>query len=210
MNTDQWEHSPPTDTDLDAFEPPSRWPLVIGTIATLYACLGLLFMCISIAGVYLGPWLQASIGGMEPVPVPMVVMIRQTVFILAGIALGILLLVGGISTLKRKRRGPWCINCWVVIRLVVLLFGVVFLFMTLDLDLAYQEQVREGVVELMRQNNYSEEQIQMSVPEQTPEELRSTMIIWALAISGMTAVCPIVLGVVMTSKRIRAEWQEWP
>lgn len=210
MNIDPGEHVPPVDHDFDTFEPRSRWPFVVGTISILYASFGLFFMCISLTGIFLGPWLQASLGGMEPVPMPMVLMIGQVVLVLAGVSLGILLLVGGISTLKRRRRGPRCINLWVVLRLAVLVVGLAFLFMTIDVNLQYQDAVRDSVVELMEKNNVSQEQIDASVPELDPAELRSTMITWSLAFAAMVAVCPIVLGLIMSSKGIRAEWQQWP
>ena len=78
-------HSP------EPFVPESRWPRAIGTISIVYGAFGIIFMVLTLLGIFLGPWLQASLGGMKPVAVPPVLLIGQTCLVLCGLVLGIIL-----------------------------------------------------------------------------------------------------------------------
>jgi hypothetical protein len=189
------------------YVPESRWPVVMGTISILYASFGILFMLVTLAGIFLGPWLQASLAGMEPIPVPMVLIIGQSLLAGSGFVLGVILLLGGIMTLKRRRPGPKFITIWVIGRLAVLIVALVFAFATLDLNLKYQERVADEVVEMMRSNNVSEERIQESMPGQSLT--RQSMMTWTLVLSGVLAIYPVLTGLTLSGRAVREEVRTW-
>jgi hypothetical protein len=200
-------NSPLTEAEFGAYAEPSRWPLVVGTISILYSVLGLVWLLIGLAGIFLGPWLQSTMMGIDPVAVPTALVIGQTVIILICLVLGVMLLVGGILTCKRRRRGPRLISIWAVGRLVMILLGIGFSFLTLDLNVQYQLHLGEGVKEFMEDRGMTTEQIQNAVP--TEEVLRSRILVWPLVFFAMTAVCPIALGLVLSGRGIRADYQSW-
>lgn len=195
--------------DDSTYKPDSKWPLVVGTIAIIYGSIGVLFMCIAFAGVFLGPWLQASLAGMDPVPMPTLIFLSQVILLFFLVVIGIVLVYGGIHTLKRHARGPRAINIWVVSRLVLLVVGFISLMVTLQANVDYQIATQDAVRELMRSNGNTQEQIDTYVPEQDPAMMKSLMVTWSLIASGMFAVCPIVMGFVLSMKKIKAEWQQW-
>ncbi len=202
--------SDPLTSDLHPtgeFVPESRWPLVLGTISILYASFGILFMLVTLVGVFLGPWLQASLAGMKPVPVPPLLLVGQATLALSGLVLGIILLMGGILTIRRRRRGPKLVSFWVVARLALLLVGVAFAFLTLDLNLKYQERVQDAVVELMRNNDVPEDQIEASIPGRGMT--RQSMITWTLAFGGILAIYPVIAGLMLSGRGVREELQDW-
>ena len=202
------ESTPPqTDHESGAYVQPSRWPLVVGTISILYSALGIIFLLIGLAGVFLGPWLQSAMMGIDPVAVPTALVIGQTAIILICLVLGVMLLVGGILTCKRRRRGPRLISIWAVGRLVMILLGIGFSFLTLDLNVQYQLHIGEGVKEFMEDRGMTTEQIQNAVPSE--QVLRSRILVWPLVFFAMTAVCPIALGIVLSGRGIRADYQSW-
>jgi hypothetical protein len=166
-------------------------------------------MFVALVGVFLGPWLQASLGGMDSVPMPPFLLVGQVVLLVLVIGSGLLLLVGGIGTLKRRRIGPRCINAWVIIRIVLLFIGIVFMVLTMTANVDWQLATQDSIRDLMRSNGNTEDQIEKYVPEVDASKMRSTMVTWALVWSGMIATCPIVMGLVLSTKRIRAEWHAW-
>ena len=192
----------------DSFVPESRWPMVLGTISILYASFGILFMLITLAGVFLGPWLQASLGGMDPISVPTALLVGQSLLAILGLGLGIVLLTGGILTIMRRRRGPRLISVWVVGRLVLIVLGMVFAFSTMDVNLEYQERVQEAVVEQMRKNEIPEERIEASAPGQGMN--RRSMVTWTLAFGGILSIYPIIAGLMVSGREVRSEYRLWP
>lgn len=199
--------SPLATEEIPVYSEPSRWPLVVGTVAILYSILGILFLLIGLVGIFLGPWLQSTMMGIKPVSVPTILVIGQAAIILICLVLGLILLVGGIATCKRKRRGPKLIGIWVIGRLTMILVTIAFSFLTLDLNVQYQLHLGQGVEEFMEGRDMTPEQIQQAVP--TEELLRERLLVWPLAFAGMFAVCPIVLGLILSRRSIREDWQSW-
>ena len=189
------------------FVPESRWPMSIGVASIVYAGFGILFMLLSLLGIFLGPWLQASLGGMKPVPVPSVLLIGQSALVVAGLVLGIILLVGGIQTCRRRSRGPRLIKIWVVGRLSLLLVGLAFAFATIEPNLEYQKRVSDAVEEMMRDRDVPEDQIAANLPAQNIS--RQSMIIWTLSLTGAFAIYPIIAGVLLSSSAKREEIAGW-
>ena len=199
--------SAPDHIETAPFVPESRWPRAIGTISIVYAAFGLIFMLLTLLGIFLGPWLQASLGGMKPVSVPPILLIGQTCLVLCGFALGIILLLGGIQTCRRRPKGPRLIKIWVVGRLCLLLIGIVYGLLTIEPNLDYQKRVSESVADMMRQRDVPEGQIQANMPDANIS--RQSMITWTLAFSGVFAIYPIIAGVVLSSSAKREEIEQW-
>lgn len=191
----------------EPYEPPSRWPTVLGTVAVVYACLGLVLQCIGLFGIFLGPRIQASFMALDPVPVPVPLLVLQSTLCVLGVVLGVMLLLGGIGTLRRRVRGPRLVNLWVYARLSLLLVGVVATFLTLDLNVDYQLEVGKGVEAYLEKNGADPEVIASAVPDRAL--IRERLVVWPLVFTAMTAVCPVVLGLMLSRRRVREEWQAW-
>jgi len=197
----------PEPIPAEPFVAESRWPRSIGAASIVYAGFGILFMLLSLLGIFIGPMLQASLGGIKPVPVPPVLIIGQSSLVVAGLALGIILLAGGIQTCRRRPRGPLLIKVWVVGRLSLLLAGLVFAFSTIEPNLEYQKQVSEAVEEMLRERDIPEEQILANLPAQNIS--RQSMITWTISLTGAFAIYPIIAGVLLSSSAKREEIAGW-
>ena len=196
----------------DEYERPestSRWPFFVGTIAILYGVLGVFVNVVMALATLIGPWLGSAFAGIDPIPMPPAIVLGQLILVICLVGVGLLLIVSGVATLRRRRSGPRGINMWIIMRLILLIVGVLFTAVTLqgnvDWQLASQDIVRDAI----RQNGTPEDQVRKMMPPTDAETIRSQTIIATLAFTGMLAVCPITLGVVLSSKRIHDEWVTW-
>lgn len=126
--------APPTQPGAIVAPPrPSNWPTVVGTIAIVFGCLGIL---------------QGVLGALSPLTTPFIepfmlkgqaeslqAWLPWTVSLsLAAAAVAILLLIGGLKLVKRNPAAPGLLRLWAILKLPVALF------MTIVQSLAQKDQ----------------------------------------------------------------------
>ncbi len=101
------DHTPPTQFDADEFDlhTPPKWPKVVGIISIVWALLGLTCGGLGMASpILMGGLLSSQLDG-APLPPTMVLTPMDYVLGVFGLALAVLLFIGGIQTIIRRPIG---------------------------------------------------------------------------------------------------------
>ena len=193
--------TPPTSGTLAADEPRTKWPTVIGVISTIYACLGITCMGLGAVGTWFGEMMY-RVFGMD-VTVPTIIKVTTVLSCVLGIILGIILFVGGLRLVKRRRSGVKLLKMWVVMRIVLVLIGVVLAVLTMPAQIQYQRAINEATNKMLRENGN---------PEQPFNEATAQRQIFIFSGIGaaVVSIYPIFLGLYLTRKTIDAEIEPWP
>ncbi len=106
---------------------PSQWPTVIGVLAIIFGALEVLGGCVGIVS----PWFMSAMAAALPEEqsLGMAAMVEWGRWMvagsLAGLGLGVLLLLGGVSLMQRRPRGRTMCLTWAALRMPVVVFGLV-------------------------------------------------------------------------------------
>ncbi len=106
---------------------PSQWPTVIGVLAIIFGAFECLGGCVGIVS----PWFMSVI--VEALPQEQSLGIAAMVewgrwmvaSSLAGLGIGVLLLLGGVSVMQRRPRGRTMCLTWALLRIPVVVLGLV-------------------------------------------------------------------------------------
>ncbi len=106
---------------------PSQWPTVIGVLAIIFGAFEVLGGC---GGIVLPWFISAMVEALpEEQPLGMAAMVEWGRWMvagsLAGLGLGVLLLVGGVRLMQRRPRGRTLCLTWAALRMPVVVFGLV-------------------------------------------------------------------------------------
>ncbi len=199
---EQEVHPPVEPGELVADEPQTKWPKVIGVISLIYAIGGLL--CNTFNGVWLGvanmiP--EMFRGGVEIPPIVRIAGIVQVVFTLAA---GILMVMGSVSLLRRRRAGPGLLKKWVLLRMALLLLAVVAMVLTGPAQTQMQRSILEFQNDMFREADMTDR-----IVEKTDEELWQKAMLQGGIAAGLFAIYPVFLGLWLSRKKITAEVEQW-
>ncbi len=199
---EQGIHPPVEPAELVADEPQTKWPKVIGVISLIYAIGGLL--CNTFNGVWLGvadmiP--EMFRGGVEIPPIVRIAGIVQAVLTLG---VGILMVMGSVSLLRRRRAGPGLLKKWVLLRMALLLLAVVAMVLTGPA----QTQMHRSILEFQN-DMFREADMTDRIVEKTDEELWQKAMLQGGIAAGLFAIYPVFLGLWLSRKKITAEVEQW-
>ncbi len=199
---EQGIHPPVEPAELVADEPQTKWPQVIGVISLIYAIGGLL--CNTFNGVWLGvadmiP--EMFRGGVEIPPIVRIAGIVQAVLTLG---VGILMVMGSVSLLRRRRAGPGLLKKWVLLRMALLLLAVVAMVLTGPA----QTQMHRSILEFQN-DMFREADMTDRIVEKTDEELWQKAMLQGGIAAGLFAIYPVFLGLWLSRKKITAEVEQW-
>lgn len=180
----------------------TKWPKVIGVVSLIYAIGGMLCQVGAGAMTFLGGWL-ASLGGFK-LDLPLSVKLIGAGLAVLTFCVGLLMLVGAVHLLRRRRAGPSLLKKWVVLRLVLILLGIVATIANAPAQVQIQRSMIEYQNDMLRQAGRTDR-----IVEKTDEELWQSAIRQAIIASGVFAVYPVFLGVWLSRKKITAEVQRW-
>ena len=195
------EHAvPPTFGEVAAEE--TKWPKVIGVISLIYGFMGLL--CNTFNGVWLGvadmiP--EMFRGGVE---LPLIVRIAGIVQAVLTLGVGILMVMGSVNLLRRRRAGPGLLKKWVVLRMVLIVAAVVVMVLTGPAQIQMQRSVQDYTNDKWRDAGMTDR-----IVEKTDDELWRTVIIQGGIGFGLTAIYPVFLGFWLSRKKITADVEQW-
>ena len=202
--TDEIPVTPPVEPVATRGRNRPAWPSVIGVLCIIYAILGLFAnACNS-----LNPWLQGpmlAMVGINDVEMPMALKLMSLIGGALGIILGILLFIGAIGLLKRRRSGYKLVMSWVVARVALAVVGIFFAIGMVDDQALYQIRIQEAMVEMAESRGGSA----ASVPLKTEEEISSSTLMWTMVGTTVVLIFPIVIGFVMSTRTKRAYVATW-
>lgn len=181
-----------------------RWNIVVGVLGLLYAAGGLLMHLGALASTFFLEQMLAM-GGMRDVVMPPVLRWagagQSCVLLVAGLLLGI----GSALLIMRRPRGAAYMKAWVAIRIVMLVVGLVIGFALLKPNLDFQLSMAEAQARLLRERGTPEERI----PKVDAAEAESQARIWMAAMTVIPAAFPLFVGLLLTSRKKKAEIESW-
>ena len=197
MDQENQEHvHPPVEASPVELEPEeTKWPKVIGVISLIYAIGGLL--CATTSGIWLGlsPMLPMFRGGAD---FPGILRASGAIQCILTFGVGILMVVGAVSLLRRRRSGPGVLKKWVVLRVAIILLSVVVMVLTGPAQI----QMQRSMLDL--KNDMSDQNV-----EKTDDELWHTAMLQGGIGAGVFAIYPVFLGLYLSRKKITAEVEQW-
>lgn len=183
--------------------PRSSWPTVIGTLSLIYAIGGLLCALGIMSSGFFTEAMMAM-GGMK-VQMPGIIKILSAVQGLLLLIAGIMLIVGSIGTLRRKRSGPGVIKAWVIYRLVLLVIGAAATILTAPAQVQFQRSMLDA-----QQQRIDESGGGMRVNNITDDQIWQRAMITMAVMTVLFAAYPVFVGIFLSRKKITSEISEWP
>ena len=180
----------------------TKWPKKLGVISLIYAIGGLIVQALTAAMTVAGEWL-AGLGGIE-IELPMSVKLVQGGMVLLAASLGILLLVGAINLLRRRRSGVSLLKTWAVLRLVLVLVGLVGVILTMPAQVEVQRSMLEQTNEILREQGQA-----ARIQEIDEEKIRQKVILTSVIMSGVVAAYPLFLGFWLSRRKVGDEVSQW-
>ena len=170
----------------------------------IYAILGLVAnVCNGASPFFQGPML--SMAGIKDVQMSSALVIFTVVGSALGLVLGIILLVGAIGLLRRKKSGYKLVLTWVVLRVVLAIIGLGLGFATVDDNVLYQKQIQEATNDMMKSRGVSTD----SMPQKTDAEFASSAKMTILIATPVVLIFPIVVGLLLSSRTRREHMKTW-
>lgn len=186
---------PPEDT--------SKWPRVIGLISLFYALGGMLCsIAMSVWTAFIGTFM-ASLMDVE-VGLPTPVKVAYLALGAANLILGVMMLVGAVALLRRRRSGVTLLLRWAVLRMGLLLIGAVVNVLTVPSQIELQKTMMAAGNEQRVVNDME------PAPIPSDAELHRNMIIQTAVVTGLFAVYPMFLGFYLSRRKVRAQIEHWP
>ena len=201
---DQPTHPPTEQDEMLADDQPTKWPTVIGVISLLYALGGLLCQI----GVVMGPYLTelgARLGGLDlDMEIPTSLKAVQIGLATLTFCVGILMFVGAVNLLRRRRSGPSLLRAWSVIRLVLIVVGLGTAIVLAPAQVELQRSLLEQQNDRLREAG-----MESRVKEKTDDELRQAAIRNGVIASGVFAMYPFFLGLWLSRRKVTEQVQHW-
>jgi len=194
----------PPEVAAEVVAPPddeSRWPKTIGVLSIIYA-LGGLLCNVAYGTMTIFTESLMKMQGAE-LSVPISVKAIGALIAAINLVLGVVLLVGAIKLLRRRRSGVVLIQRWAVLRLVTLLIAALTVFVTAPT----QVEIARAQAEAGAQRRPG------GAAEFTPpsdESLYHRQLIQTSVLIGLTAIYPLVVGLYLSRKKIHRQTQRWP
>lgn len=201
---DQPTHPPTEQDEMLADDEPTKWPKVIGVISLLYALGGMLCQIGGVMSLYLTKWF-ARLGGFDlDMEIPASLKAVQIGLATLTFCVGILMFVGAVNLLRRRRSGPSLLRVWSVIRLVLIVVGLGAALVLAPAQVEFQRSLLEQQNDRLREAG-----MESRVKEKTDDQLRQAAIRNGVIASGVFAAYPFFLGLWLSRRKVTEEVQHW-
>ncbi len=178
----------------------SRWPKVFGILSIVIAIIGMLCQSGVVSMIFLSGLLQRIAGiSME---IPPVIKLIASASLVVYLILGIMLLIGGIRTLRRQPGGVKLLKAWAVLRMIMVVISFVLGYLLLPTSVEMQRSMTDSINKKLREANQPEQ------PFDEDSKYRLAMI-EAFVGAGITSIYPLTLGFFLSRRKIDDEVAEW-
>lgn len=196
--------TPPTAGGLlEAEAPPTKWPKVLGVISILYAAGGMLCAAGTGISVFFMDALM-KMGGMD-MSTPLIVKLNGVISGFLVFVLGVIMLVGAVKLLQRKRGGPKVLRVWALLRVVMILVGVLTTVLTAPAQIQFQRAIADAQEQRLREGGRAD----AIPPTQSDEQIWRHMLMMVGIFSAALAIYPVFLGFYLSRPKITAEVDQW-
>ena len=183
----------------------SGWATGLGIVALVYAGLGILVNAGGIAMLVFSEQAREAAGGLNP---------ANVAFGTVAILLGVVLAVGSIGLLKRRRFGVQATLTWAAARLVLLLVASIYGWLTLPTQVDRQMELMDRrVAEARGTSGGGSRSVSISVGGGGSGLDREAMLRWSKMafVGSMLAIgaMPVATAWILTNRRRREEIAGW-
>jgi len=183
-------------------EPQTKWPRVIGIISLCYAILGL-FCAVSYATSSLLTEFFMRMGGMT-VAMPPSMKIMGVVSAALMLALGILMIMGSVGLLRRKRSGVLQLKRWALLRVMLSVVGLVASVLTAPAAVQFQKSMEEAQIKMLEQNGQAG-----AITPKSDEQHWFQHMVASGVMTAIFTVYPVFLGFYLSRRKVAEEVQNW-
>jgi hypothetical protein len=188
---------------LDAAPPPTQWPKVIGIISLIYAIGGLL--CQIVIGIWTVVLAEVFMGmGGIDAPMPMSFKLVTGGSAVVLLVLGVVLLLGAIHLLQRKRAGVSMHKFWAITRLLWLVIAVVIGVFMIPTNIAYQREISDPTNRILIERGQTQ-----GLREFDEDSAWRGSVIMTAVMGGVLAVYPLFIGFYLSRRTIADEVSQW-
>jgi len=199
---------PPIDSDMenDMYDedeiPRTKWPKVIGIISLIYAIIGL--TCMTTSGVFLVvmPMIPPEFRG--GVDFPPIIRITGIVSVFLLLIIGIIMVIGAVNLLRRRRSGVSKLKLWVVLRLILILISIGVFILTSSAQISMARSQQDYVNDMLRERGLNDR-----VKEKSDQELWNSSLIKTGVATGANLIYPLFLGLYLSRKKVTEEISYW-
>ncbi len=183
----------------------SRWPIVLGSLCLAYGVIGMCVQGGSILFANFGGSLLKAQGVDIEMPPEMVLAMNVQGAVL--VPLGVILSLGGVLLLMRRRVGAKLVLVWAAARVCMAVAGLIWGMMTVDATVDYSR----GILESMARSSNPEmaKAVQSELDKFDAVKARSDGIRNLVLATLGFSILPCVVGFMLTSTKRRAEVAAW-
>lgn len=199
---------PPDPMPDDPFDDeilPTKWPTVVGTLSIVLGALGLLCGTIGVGwSVFMD---QLTSGMMQAdIHAPPSIRIVSIVSALGGTLLALVLVIGGVGLVRRRRMGLAVTRVWAVLRVVWLLIALGLGLWLLPANIEYQMAIQEAQIKAAEADG-------REFPEwaiKTEDGAWLAAVISIAVGTVVTAIYPTFCIFYLSRRKIADEVRRWP
>lgn len=216
---------------------PAQWPMTLGWVLTVFGILGIgANLCGAVSLHWYAPAMKWALGVEMPGP-PLALTVSTSVMSFLGIAVGVMLVRGAWRMRQRRRDGLRLVQRWVMLRLLLALFGLAVGLLMLKNNVQWSAEVEEAVRQAERRR--AEQAVSgpppgmgggggrrgrggmrmgggggppQSAPEPVAQRDSAYYAMQVASIAFNTAAVsamPLFTGFFLTGRRRRDEWERW-
>ena len=178
----------------------TKWPKNLGVISLLYALGGMLLQIVIVAVLFLLPILLDA-----NVEIPLALKVIQISLSTVIVVAGMLMLVGAVNLLRRRRSGPSLLRAWVIVRLILIVLGLGAAIMLAPAQVPIQRAGIEQRIDALKDAGGDTSRLEKI----TDEDIHFAAIRNGVILSGVVAIYPFFLGFYLLRKKITAQVDHW-
>jgi hypothetical protein len=187
----------------DVVTPETTWPKVIGVFSLIYAMTGMLCItAITISTLFLSA-IMMQMGGMD-IEIPLAVQAMTAAMGTLTVIVGVVMMVGAVGLLRRRRSGVKWLKRWSILRLVLLFIGIGLTFATGPTQMDFQRQMVDARNDAMIENDRPD-----LVQEKSDEQIWNQILLQTAIFTGLYAIYPVFLGLFLSRRSIADEVDSW-
>lgn len=189
--------------DLEARE--IRWPTVLGVISMIYAGFALIANGCGGASPFAMPFILRmsglDMGDFAMAPWLLWVTVGSGAI---GMIMAIVLFVGGISLLRRRRSALTVLKAWVSITVVLSILGLGIGFLAIEPNVQMQMEIQDATQKLVKERGGGAD-----IPTTTADEMRSQSKIMLPIVGLLPIIYPVIVGFLITSRTRLEDAEAW-
>jgi hypothetical protein len=185
----------------------AAWPGWIGGLSIAFAGLTLLGACCGSATL-LSVKLFGGMAGME-FPSPPRLLVGMTVLGgVVAVVMAVMLMIGGIGTLRRRPTGPRLLVRYAAISLVLALVQLPLTLMSIRPSAEWGSAIAHAQFDALEKNGT---QVTDAQRAEADAQAEPTAVNYVMSVGGTLIGCvyPAVLLVFLRRPRVRAQWEAW-